>query len=139
MDAYIDPVREDFSAFAKLSIAGPIHMLNLIRLREKAAYPDGRDATGREAYAAYGRESAPYFEGQGGRIVWRGVPRFALIGPGEETWDIGFVAAYPSKDAFIAMVKDPGYQRAVVHRQAAVLTSRLHCFEAREGAGSVFG
>ena len=24
-------------------------MLNLVRLRDKAAYPDGRDATGREA------------------------------------------------------------------------------------------
>ena len=138
MAAFIDPTREDFRAFAQLQIAGPVQMLNLIRLRDKAAYPDGREATGLEAYRAYGRESEPFFKGQGGRILWRGKPQFPLIGPGEETWDIGFIAEYPSKDAFIAMVKDPGYQSVVHHRQAAVATSRLYCFAASE-SGGVFG
>ncbi len=34
-------------------------MLNLVRLRETAVYEDGTMVTGHEAYAAYGRESAP--------------------------------------------------------------------------------
>ena len=60
---------------------GPIHMLNLVRLRAEAAYPDGRKATGAEAYAAYGRESGPVFERLGGRIVWQGRFELMLIGP----------------------------------------------------------
>lgn len=108
-------------------------MLNLVKLKTQATYADGRQATGAEAYAAYGRESAPFFHGQGGQIIWRGKPMYPLIGPEHETWDLGFIAAYPSKDAFIGMVKDPGYQAVVYHRQAAVETSRLYAFAATEG------
>ncbi|MEO1656431.1 MAG: DUF1330 domain-containing protein [Pseudomonadota bacterium] len=128
MTRYIDPDREAFRQFAKMEVDGPVHMLNLLKLLEKAAYEDGREATGAEAYAAYGRESAPIMSRVGGKIHWRGVPRFPLIGPSDETWDQAFIAAYPSKDAFIAMLKDPTYQSIVYHRQAAVLTSRLYCF-----------
>ena len=128
MTQHIDPDREAFRQFAKMEVDGPVHMLNLVKLLDKAAYEDGREATGEEAYAAYGRESEPIMTGVGGHIVWRGVPRFPVIGPGDETWDRGFIAEYPSKDAFIAMVKDPVYRTIVFHRQAAVLTSRLYCF-----------
>ncbi|NNU17673.1 DUF1330 domain-containing protein [Parvularcula sp. ZS-1/3] len=138
MTGFIDPDREAFRQFAKMEIEGPVHMLNLIKLRASAAYADGRKAKGAEAYAAYGEASAPFFQKNGGKIVWRGTPRFPLIGPSDETWDLGFVAGYPSKDHFLAMVKDEGYQAIVFHRQAAVETSRLHCFEAAKGAG-VFG
>jgi uncharacterized protein (DUF1330 family) len=100
-------------------------MLNLVRLRLAAAYPDGRAATGSEAYAAYGRESGPVFRRLGGRIVWSGRPEFMLIGPQAEAWDIAFIAEYPSPDAFVAMVRDPVYREAVKHRQAAVADSRL--------------
>ena len=123
--AYVDPTRAAFGAFRAMDRAGPVHMLNLVRLRAQAAYDDGTVATGAEAYAAYGRESAPIFARVGGRIAWRGAPELTLIGPEDEAWDIAFIAAYPSGAAFVEMVKDPGYQRAVRHRQAAVATSRL--------------
>ena len=58
---HIDPTKETFAAFRADDRPGPIHMLNLVRLRARAAYPDGREATGAEAYAAYGRESLPVF------------------------------------------------------------------------------
>ncbi|MFC6759102.1 DUF1330 domain-containing protein [Sulfitobacter porphyrae] len=48
-----------------------------------------------------------------------------LIGPQDENWDAMFIAAYPNAHAFLAMVSDPEYQRAVIHRQAAVRSSRL--------------
>ena len=124
-EGYVDPTRETFGAFRRLAEEGPIHMLNLVRLRDKAVYPDGRAATGAEAYAAYGRESGPIFSGLGGRIVWRGSFRTVLIGPMGEHWDEVFVAAYPAASVFIEMLMTPAYQQAVVHRQAAVLTSRL--------------
>lgn len=48
-----------------------------------------------------------------------------VIGPSDERWDRAFIAHYPNAAAFLAMVVDPEYKLAVVHRQAAVLTSRL--------------
>ena len=125
MTGHIDPARETFGEFRRMDREGPIHMLNLVRLRDEAAYPDGRAATGAEAYAAYGRESGPIFRGVGGRIAWTGDFRLMLIGPEDEKWDLCFIAEYPSAAAFVEMVKDPDYQKAVVHRQAAVADSRL--------------
>lgn len=142
-EAFIDPDRAQFEAFKALDRDQPIDMLNLVRLRDAAAYPDGHDLAGEglsgaEAYDRYGAESGPVFSRVGGRIVWRGAFQTTLIGPGGEHWDHCFVARYPSAHAFLQMVTDTGYTKAVVHRQAAVLTSRLiRCGVAE--AGAVFG
>jgi uncharacterized protein (DUF1330 family) len=135
---HIDPTRERFGRFRALADSGPIHMLNLVRLRDRAAYPDAREASGAAAYAAYGRESGPVFRALGGRIVWSGDFRLMLIGPEEERWDRCFIAEYPSAAAFVAMVKDPVYREAVKHRQAAVEDSRLIRLQPRP-SGEGFG
>lgn len=138
MTGHIDPTRERFGDFRRLPDAGPVHMLNLIRLRKTANYADGRHASGAEAYAAYGRASGPIFSRVGGRIAWSGDFRLILIGPEEERWDICFIAEYPSAAAFVDMVKDADYQKAVIHRQAAVEDSRLIRMAPRE-PGATFG
>ena len=125
MTGYIDPTKEVFAQFRENDRAGPIHMLNLVRLRDRAAYGDGRTATGAEAYAAYGRESGPVFTRVGGRIAWMGGFELMLIGPSDERWDHCFIAEYPSVAAFVEMIRDPVYREAVKHRQAAVEDSRL--------------
>ncbi len=125
MTHYIDPTKEGFAAFRDLPREGVIHMLNLVRLRAQATYPDGRQATGLEAYRAYGRESAPVFTRVGGRQFWLGKFEHMLIGPPAERWDLVFIAEYPNADAFIEMIRDPAYREAVKHRQAAVEDSRL--------------
>ena len=136
--SYIDPTKERFAAFRAADRPGPIEMLNLVRLRPRASYPDGREATGAEAYAAYGRESGPVFARLGGSIIWRGTFELMLIGPAEERWDLCFIAHYPSMAAFVEMIRDPVYREAVKHRQAAVEDSRLIRLEPGE-AGAVFG
>lgn len=138
MAGHVDPTREQFKRMMTLPAEGPVQMLNLIRLREKAAYEDGREATGAEAYAAYGREAGPIFARVGGRIVFSGDPKLTVIGPEDEQWDLCFVAEYPSAAAFGEMLKDPEYQQAVKHRQAAVADSRLVRLSPAE-AGEVFG
>lgn len=125
MTGHVDPTKEDFARFVEMKRDGPIHMLNLVKFRDRAAYEDGREATGAEAYKAYARESGPVFARLGGRQVWVGKPEMMLIGPQDEDWDIAFIAEYPSVDAFAAMIRDPAYREAVKHRQAAVKTSRL--------------
>jgi uncharacterized protein (DUF1330 family) len=124
-DDYIDPTKEQFARFRGLARDGEIHMLNLVRLRERARYDDGRESTGDEAYNAYARESAPVFKRVGGRQHWLGRFEMMVIGPTSERWDRVFIAAYPSVDAFVEMIRDPAYREAVKHRQAAVETSRL--------------
>lgn len=138
MTGYIDPTKETFGAFRDNDRPGPIQMLNLVRFRNKAAYADGRAATGAEAYAAYGRDSHPVFERLGGRIVWRGTFELTLIGPAEEAWDECFIAEYPSVAAFVEMIRDPVYRDAVKHRQAAVRDSRLIRLAAAD-TGTGFG
>jgi uncharacterized protein (DUF1330 family) len=109
-----------------------------VRFRDRAAYADGRAATGAEAYAAYGRDSHPVFTRLGGRIVWRGRFELMLIGPQAEHWDECFIAEYPSVAAFVEMIRDPVYREAVKHRQAAVLDSRLVRMQPA-ASGSGFG
>lgn len=136
MNHYVDPERGQFEAFKALPRDEPVMMLNLVRLRDRAVCADGREATGAEAYAAYGRDSAPVFHRVGGEIVWRGRPDNVLIGAPDEHWDLAFVARYPTAGAFLEMVTDPVYREAVKHRQAAVLDSRLiRCAALPAGTG----
>ena len=135
---FIDPTKETFALFRENDRPGPIDMLNLVRLRERAVYADGREASGAEAYAAYGRESGPVFKRVGGRIVWRGSFELMLIGPAAERWDHCFIARYPTVAAFVEMIRDPVYREAVKHRQAAVEDSRLVRLADIEG-GDLFG
>ena len=129
-DRHIDPERAQFDAFKALPRDTKIHMLNLVRFKDEATYPDdhplaGKGLSGAEAYANYGMDSGPVFQRVGGSIVWRGSMEAMLIGPDGEKWDAMFVAEYPNSGAFMEMVTDPVYRQAVVHRQAAVETSRL--------------
>ncbi|AVO39346.1 DUF1330 domain-containing protein [Pukyongiella litopenaei] len=143
MTRHVDPDRARFEAFKALDRDQPIEMLNLVRFRDRAAYPADHplaDAglTGAQAYAHYGRETAPVIARLGAVILWRGGFQAMLIGPADETWDEIFVARYPTAHAFLEMVTDPVYRQAVVHRQAAVETSRLiRCAPAE--TGDMFG
>jgi uncharacterized protein (DUF1330 family) len=136
-EAYIDPSRENFEKFKALPRDTPIHMLNLVRFREKAAYPEGhpladKGLTGADAYREYMRTIRPVLERSGGHIVWAGAFEAMVTGPAEWDWDETFVMAYPDAASFMGMVKDPDYAPVVVHRQAAVATSRLVRFAPRE-------
>ena len=143
-DRFIDPTRELFDAFKALPRDTPIQLLNLLRFREQAQYPAdhshaGRALSGREAYREYGAASASVFSKVGGAIIWRGQMEAMLIGPEDKHWELAFIAAYPDANAFLAMVTDPVYKLAVVHRQAAVLTSRLIRFAPLALAEGSFG
>jgi uncharacterized protein (DUF1330 family) len=139
----IDPTREQFNRFKDLPRDQPVHMLNLVRLRDLADYPQdhpdfGKGKTGLEAYRAYGRESADIFKRVGGRQIWAGKPQAVVTGPVNEHWDLAFIAFYPTAGAFLAMVTDPDYRLIVAHRTAGVIDSRLIRMEPLE-PGEGFG
>lgn len=127
---HIDPAPENWAQFKALPRDTPINMLNLIKLRELAEYPEGhanhgKGLTGREAYAIYKAGIAPIVAASGGGMVWQQPLECTVIGPPGE-WDEAFVMGYPNSGAFLAMVKDPHYSADVVpHRTAAVADSRL--------------
>ena len=137
-DRYLDPTRETFDTFKALARDVPINMLNLLRFHEVAQYPANhpnaaKGWSGERAYAEYGKTSGPIFARVGGTIIWRGQMECVVIGPAEQQWDSSFIARYPNSGAFMEMVTDPEYQKAVVNRQAAVLTSRLIRFGEIDG------
>ena len=134
MSGHVDLIKERFLAFRDSAHPGAVHLLNLIRLRERADYPDGRDVSGVEAYQNYGRVSEPVLAHLGVRIIWERQLETLLIRPQTEKWDIFFVAEYPSVQCFLEMMRDPIYREAVTHRKAAALDSRLIALKPRSGA-----
>jgi uncharacterized protein (DUF1330 family) len=128
--SYIDPDRQAWEIFKSLPKDEPIQMLNLVKLKPLADYPEGhpdhgKGLSGLDAYRAYGRTTAPIFARLGGRQIWAGRPQVMVTGPQSEAWDLAFIAEYPSSEAFIAMVRDPDYRQLVLHRTAGVEDSRL--------------
>ena len=129
-DGYIDPDRQAWEIFKSLPADQPIQMLNLVRVKPKADYPadhpdHGKDISGLDAYRAYGRTTAAIFARVGGRQIWAGKPQVVVTGPRAETWDLAFIAEYPTSRAFIEMIRDPQYREFVKHRTAGVADSRL--------------
>ncbi len=125
MQGHVDLVKEHFFAFRESPHEGPVHLLNLIRLRKRADYPDGRDASGAEAYRTYGQVSEPVLARLGVKIIWEGRFQSMLIGPESERWDLCFIAEYPDVSAFTEIIRDHLYREAAAHRKAAVEDSRL--------------
>lgn len=128
---HIDPDRDNFTAFKALPRDEPIHLLNLVRYRDQAAYPEGhenhgRGLSGKQAFAEYFRTIGPFFTRLGVSIIWQADDGLTLTGPKGQMWDLGFVAAFPQAVTFLELVTDPDYRaNVVVHRTAAVADSRL--------------
>ena len=113
---------------AEANDESPIVMINLLRYRDRAEYPQGSDATpcsGEEAYQRYGALVIPMVGEVGGKILLRANVKHTVIGPTGEEWDEALLVQYPSRRAFLTMVGRADYQRAAVHRSAALADSRL--------------
>ena len=129
----INPSAESFSALAR-DVPGdtPIVMLNLLRFREQANYPDeaGYDpCSGIEAYARYSRHATKAVAASGGEVIWAGHALSHPITPPGEQWDHILMVRYPNVHAFLAMVMDESYQQQTIHRTAALEDARLVCMQ----------
>jgi hypothetical protein len=98
---------------------GPFYMVNLIKYREKAKYPDGRDTdlTGREANALYA--PVEYLTAIGARVVFNTKVDKQIDGD-DIVWDDFSIVQYPCPLAFLAMIAHPGFQDRAVHKEAGV-------------------
>jgi uncharacterized protein (DUF1330 family) len=101
---------------------GPVVMLNLLKFRAKAVYPDGRasDLTGRQAYDLYAAPVQKVIEDGGGRVLFGGAIASLVIGEVEDLWDTCVLVEYPSAAAFAAIVTSPEVAEIGVHRAAGL-------------------
>ena len=100
----------------------PIFMVNLLKFKEKAEYPDKRktDLTGREAYAIYGVEVVKHLEKVGGEPIFGSDVTRLMLGEVEELWDQVAIAMYPNRKAMLKMISDPDYIESAQHRVAGL-------------------
>lgn len=116
------PNEEQMKGFSEPGHEGPIYMLNLLKFKEKAEYPDGResDLTGAEAYAIYGNEVVGHLAKVGGAPMFTARIERLMLGEVEELWDTAAIAMYPSRGAMLQMLSTAEYQASAVHRTAGL-------------------
>ena len=98
-------------------------MVNLLKFRAKAEYPDGRadDISGREAYKRYADQMIPIVEREGGKIWFSSEQVQGLvIGEVEDLWDAVAVVEYPSRAAFARIAMSAEVHAIGVHREAGL-------------------
>ena len=98
---------------------GPFYMINLIKYREKAVYPDGRetDLTGEEANNLY--RPVDILAEIGAEPVFMAQVEKMRLGDGTN-WDQVAIVRYPSRRAFVQMTQRPDFQARSVHKDAGV-------------------
>jgi len=118
----LQPTGDQVRAFRDRKTGEPIVMLNLLKFRDRAVYPDGRatDLTGEQAYRLYGQAFKEIMGPQGVKVLYSGAVKGLLIGDGDDLWDAVAVIRYPSTDVMLAMLRDETYQRAQQHRAAGL-------------------
>jgi uncharacterized protein (DUF1330 family) len=118
----IRPSPEQLEEFAEKAPRGELYMLNLLKFKAKAEYPDGRktNLSGAEAYGQYGAAVGELLKKMGGRVVFSGVPNVMLIGEGDIEWDMVAMVQYPSLHEFQQMTGSKEYLAAHVHREAGL-------------------
>jgi len=112
--------------FSKTPKGVSVVIVNLLKFRDIAIYPDGiSDLSGREAYALYSDKALEHVRNVGGEPIWFGEAQGSIIAPPNEEWDAVLLVRYPSIEKFTEMVMSPPYQKIVIHRTSALKDSRL--------------
>jgi uncharacterized protein (DUF1330 family) len=116
------PAMEQITSFFGDPENGPFVMLNLLKFKETAEYPDGSDAnlSGADAYARYGKAIQACLAAVDGKQIYAGPVTGLMIGEVEELWDMVALVEYPSLAAMQKMVSSPDYQAIEVHRKAGL-------------------
>lgn len=123
-DIALDPLPEQVKAFlANHSEGKPVYMLNLLKFKIRAAYHDGEDVSGAEAYARYGDAFGKLVKSlniDGAYSVYGGKIGSWLIGQGEGEWDAVAIFRYPDAKTMFATVSSEAYRKIHKHRKAGL-------------------
>ena len=128
---FLEPTEDAGRVLFTRGIAGPVVMLNLLRLRAVADYaanPDLAPATpisGAAAYDLYIAHTLPILRATGGDVIFLGHGGPFFIGPQDEIWDVAMLVRQASLADFAAFAGDAAYLAGIGHRTAAICDSRL--------------
>ena len=116
------PGTEQITSFFGGPENGPFVMVNLLKFKETAEYPDGSDAdlSGARAYARYGKGIQACLAAVDGKQIYAGPVTGLMIGEVEELWDMVALVEYPSLAAMQKMMSSPEYRAIEVHRKAGL-------------------
>ena len=100
----------------------PIFMVNLLKFKDRAEYPDKRESnlSGKEAFAIYSKEVVGHLEKVGGKPIFGSEVTRLMLGEVEDLWDQVAIAMYPNRKAMLKMLSDPGYIKSAQHRVAGL-------------------
>ena len=102
-------------ALKSLPDDGPVTMLNLMRFRERSLDGNG---SGWDAYLRYSALTIKLIKACGGTITWTGNAETVALGePDRHRWDYVALVRYPSRAAFLGMMKSPQYAVANIERE----------------------
>jgi uncharacterized protein (DUF1330 family) len=129
----VNPDEQQLRALLASGEAGPLQFVNLLSYYPQARYPEGHELTGAgltgaQAYGRYGAVALDHVVRRGGTLTLYNDVLQVLIGQ-SGPWDQIAIMQYPEIDTFVDMIRDPGYQTGLVHRDAglaatAILVSR---------------
>lgn len=120
------------AASASFPADAPLVMINMLRFRDQAWYPEPstlEPCTGRVAYfdryvPAFATTVQPFGATE---LLFAGDVVARLVGPTHELWDAVALVRYDSFAVFRRLVIDPAYlDQAEPHRNAALADWRLH-------------
>lgn len=125
----LNPDRAQLRSLLQSGHEGPLQFVNLLAYRDEAAYPDGHELataglSGAAAYGRYGVIALDHVTRRGGILTFYNDVLQVLIGPAAP-WDQIAVMQYPSVEAFVDMIRDPGYQAGLVHRDAGLAETEI--------------
>jgi uncharacterized protein (DUF1330 family) len=122
VENHVYPTASRVEALLADDSGDPVVMVNLLKFRPKAVYPDGRpsDLTGRQAYDLYASAMQKVIEKNGGRLLFGGDIASLVIGEVGDLWDTCVLVEYPSAAAFAAIVTSPEVTEIGVHRAAGL-------------------
>ena len=103
----------------------PISMVNLLKFKDKAEFPEdhelhGTEMSGAEAYGIYGEAVTKLLEGLGGQMLFVGNVERLALGTVEDLWDQVAIAKYPSRQAMVDMMMSEEYNAIHAHRDAGL-------------------
>ena len=117
----IDPTPEQIQAFLKQPDDAPVFMLNLLKFKDKAAYNDGEDVSGKTAYGRYAKAFGQMLKDldiEGAETVYGGAANIVLIGQAD--WDAVAVVRYPNAKIMFETVSSEAYRKIHYHRKAGL-------------------
>lgn len=135
IDRSIDPTADQVRTLRDKGRDGPVVMVNLLKFRKRAAYPDGSaeaPCSGAEAYERYQHAfTVTVGAVSQASVLYEGPVEQVMIGDPaarEADWDKVLIVRYPSRQHFLAMMADEEYRKALVHRYAGLeRTVLLQC------------